>query len=355
MDSLSAFDKVYADAQSIKEKGNFIPDCSTKQGYEASKQYVLKETTKARSALSAAHKEAKAYYLDGGRTVDAKKNELMEILLNAEAPHKQAYKAVDEEKKRIKAEKDAAIQNGFDTIKGYAELALNQSSDYINQLIDDCSSFDCDPEVFGKELPKIIELQSSAMNRLTDAYTSALKYEDMQRKEAEMAAKMAEIEAKEAAQREAEDVQRRAEQEAIQREQMRLEAEQAAAAQVEQAKLEAEQAEARRIEQEKQAIIDAENTKALAAKQAKEAATYAKEQAELSAKEAAEQERHRIEQLAAQEKAEAEAREADKKHRSSINRQAMNCLIAGGLSEAHAKLAVKLVASKKIAHIQINY
>lgn len=344
MDSLKAFDKVYADAQIIKEKGNFIPDCSTKEGYEASKQYVLKETTKARSALSAAHKEAKAFFLEGGRTVDAKKNELMEILLDAERPHKEAYKAVDEESKRIKEEKEAAIQKGFDTLKSYSESALNQSSEYINNLIDDCSCFDCNPDVYGKEIQKIIELQEKTMNSLTDAYTKALQFEDMQRRQAEIEAKEAQLKAAEEERRRKQEEEERLILEAAQREQMRIEAEQAAAEQLELARLETEQAEARRIEQEKQAAIDAENAKILA-----------EEQAKLAAEQAAEYERQRIEQEAAKSKAEAEAREADKKHRSSINRQAMDCFIAGGLTEDQAKLAVKLIAARKIAHTQINY
>lgn len=336
-DSLKVFDKVLADVQEIKDKGNFIPDCTTKDGYEASKNFVLKVTTPARTALTNAHKDAKAFYLEGGRMVDAKKNELMDMLMEIQEPHQLAYKAVDDEAKRVKAEKEAAIQNGFDTLNGYIQSALNQTSDFIDGLIGDCGSFDADEAVFGKQLPEVIALQQKVMSQLTDAYSQALMFEDMQKKQAEAQA----IIDKQNAEREAND---KAVAEANQREQMRIEAEQAASEENERLKREAAESESRRLQQEAQAKIDAESARLKAELDAKTAA-----------EDAAALERKKQADALAKEKADAEAREADKAHRGSINSQAMDCLIAGGLTEDQAKLAVKLIAAKKIAHVQINY
>lgn len=336
-DSLKVFDKVLAYVQEIKDKGNFIPDCTTKDGYEASKNFVLKVTTPARTALTNAHKDAKAFYLDGGRMVDAKKNELMDMLMEIQEPHQLAYKAVDDEVKRVKAEKEAAIQNGFDTLNGYIQSALNQTSDFIDGLIGDCGSFDADEAVFGKQLPEVIALQQKVMSQLTDAYSQALMFEDMQKKQAEAQA----IIDKQNAEREANE---KAVAEANQREQMRIEAEQAAAEENERLKREYAESESRRLQQEAQAKIDAESARLKAEMDAKAAA-----------EDAAALERKKQADALAKEKADAEAREADKAHRGSINSQAMDCLIAGGLTEDQAKLAVKLIAAKKIAHVQIKY
>jgi hypothetical protein len=336
-ESVAKFDKVMADALKIKEQGNFVPDCSTKEGYEASKQFVTKVTTPARTALTNAHKDAKAYWLEGGRVVDAKKKELESLLLKIEAPHKEAYKAVDNEEKRIKAEKEAAIENGYLTLRSYSENALNQSSEYINNLIEECSCFDCDHEVYGKEIDGIIALHSKTMDQLTDAYTNALRYEDMQRKQAEIERQHAEMES---ARLKKEEEERQAEM----REQMRIEAEENARKHQVEAEERARKAEIARVEYEERSKREAEEARLKAIKDAEEAAERARIQ---------EIERQKAEKQ--REEAEAAAREADKKHRASINNQAMSALIGGGLSEDQAKLAVKLIASRKVPHIQIKY
>lgn len=361
-DSLKKFDKVLADVELIKEEGNFLPDCSTKDGYNASKDFVLKTTTPARTALNTAHKEAKAFYLEGGRMVDSKKNELMVILEEIQKPHQEAYKAVDEKKKAAKAAKEAAIQNGFDELKGYAEQALNQNSDFINSLIDDCSDFDADPKVYGKEIDKVIALHQKTMEQLTGAMTQALQFEDMQSKQAAMEEKQAKIDAKELEQKEAQEAQEKLERDAAQREQMRKDAEDAAAAETERLRLEAEQAKVDAVAAKNQAAIDAEQAEQLRIQQAHQAevdAADAKEQAIQQAKDAADyaaqQERQRQADEQARIQAEADAREADKKHKGSINRAVMGALIVGGMDADQAKLAVKLIAARKIPHVKISY
>jgi len=343
-DSIKEFDKVLADLQTIKEQGRFIPDCSTREGYEASKNYVLKVTTPARTALSNAHKSAKAFYLEGGRNVDAKKKALMSELDEAQRPHQKAYKAVDDERKRIKAEKESRIQHGFDELKGYVELAINQDSKTIENIIDDCSAFDADPEIYGKELNSIIELHSKTMGSLTDAYSQALQFEEMKRQQDELAQRQAEIDAREREARERQEADNREVEAAKLRESMRIQAEQAASEEVERLKRDALESERRRVEQEEQARIFAEDAKIEAKRLAEEEAAMA-----------VENEKRRQAEEAERVKAEAEARAADRKNRGAINSQAMDCLIRGGLSENEAKLAVKLISANKVANVQINY
>ncbi len=343
-DSLKAFDKVLADLQEIKTKGDFLPDCTTKDGYLASKDFVLKITTPARRALTDAHKGAKAFHLEGGRVVDAKKNELMQVLKDVEEPHQKAYKLKDEKIKRIKAEKEAAIQNGFDLLNGYASRAIGQPSGSISFLLEECSVFDADPAVYRKEIDKIVLLHKKIMGQLSDALTQALQIEDMGRKQDEMDRKQAEFDAIELKRSQDSDRENRKIEEAKQRERMRAEAEQLAANEVARHKLDAEKADSRRAEEAEQAKVFAEDAK-----------IESKRQAELAAIQAVQDEKDKQEAEQVKLAEEAKAREADKKHRGVINRQAMDCLIQGGLSENEAKLAIKLIASRKVAHVQISY
>jgi hypothetical protein len=57
----------------------------------------------------------------------------------------------------------------------------------------------------------------------------------------------------------------------------------------------------------------------------------------------------------AREEEETSQREADKAHKATINKAAMNALIKGGLTEANAKLAIVLIASRQVPAVTISY
>lgn len=251
--ALKIFDKVLADANLIKEEGNFLPDCSTKKGYEASREFVLKRTTKARTSLKDAHKEAKAHWIAGGKNVDAKKNELMDILLAAEEPHKLAYKAVDSEKKRLADEKEQAIVDRFEEL---VEILLNASdpdadSDKVGELLDYCQELDVDSKFFGVRIQSYMDKLQKLIDQLTTLVMQKAQFEQMKIQQAEMEVKQREMEAKQA-------------------EFDRIERERQAA---EDLKVATAQAKAERIEREKQAAIqaeiDAENQRVYEAEQLK--------------------------------------------------------------------------------------
>lgn len=191
--NLKEFDKVLADIAKIKDKGNFLPDCSTKAGYEASKTFVLKVATPARSALSASHKKAKQYWLDGSRNVDSKKKELELMIKEVETPHREAYKYIDDEKKRIEKERVDNIQKGYDFLNGLVSSALNQHSTIITSLIEGCGNFEADPEVYDNQIDNICYLQAKVMVRLQEAHKAALRFEEMKRKEDEVLAQLEEM------------------------------------------------------------------------------------------------------------------------------------------------------------------
>lgn len=114
-----------------------------------------------------------------------------------------------------------------------------------------------------------------------------------------------------------------------------------------QLKLQAEQAERARIQAEADRVATEqrmEQERQEAARRQEEAA----EQARLD-------ERRRADAAAAEILRQQEAREADKAHRASINRAALEAFIAEGMPEACAKQAVTLIAQRKIPNITIQY
>lgn len=105
-------------------------------------------------------------------------------------------------------------------------------------------------------------------------------------------------------------------------------------------KLSAENAERRRVEQEQRAEQDRKDAVARAERQAAEAVQREQERVAAEARKLA---------------AEQAAREADKAHKAKVNRAALAALVAGGMTDECAKLAIKLIAMQKIPAVSISY
>lgn len=114
-----------------------------------------------------------------------------------------------------------------------------------------------------------------------------------------------------------------------------------------QLKLQAEQAERARIQAEADRVAAEQRME-----QERQAAARRQEKA---AEQARQDERRRADAAAAEILRQQEAREADKAHRASINRAALEAFIAEGMPEACAKQAVTLIAQRKIPNIAISY
>jgi hypothetical protein len=89
--------------------------------------------------------------------------------------------------------------------------------------------------------------------------------------------------------------------------------------------------------------------------EAQQRADQAVRDADAQAERAANAERQRQADEQAKAKREADAREADIKHKGSINRAALEAFIAGGMPEECAKQAVTLIAKGRIPSVKIHY
>ncbi|HEI8903422.1 TPA: cell envelope biogenesis protein TolA [Proteus mirabilis] len=234
-----------------------------------------------------------------------------------------------------------------------------------------------------KELPKKVDASRKIFRDELDALSTDIRKplteweaQEKAREEAEALKKQIEVDHEEALQmnelfdlRKAEEERKRiAREEEMKRqaaEQARLEAEREAQQEIEAA--------ARREREAKEAAERAEREKQEAIQRAEQAAKEAKEKAERDAKEAqeraerekqlaidavrkkaqeAEQARLAEEERKRQEEAK---RQADKEHRRKYNQETLQALVSNGFDEKLATEFIKLVASKQIPHMTMNY
>lgn len=335
---LTKFDKVLASLALIQDKGNFIADCSSKEGYEASKRFVLDETVPARKELTEAHKETKKPFWDTCKFLDAKKNELMPMLEEIEKPHKEAYKAYDQEKKDRKAKFEAAIQDKIDFFHGF-KMVNTGTSDQIAAIIDSCGETDT-VEGFYHRAADAEKAKQEAMEYLNDFLISTVNCEAEEQRQIALAEenrlRQIEIDKQQEAMR--------LQQEEMDKKQAELDRFSNEASK----KKQAEQRESQRIcdeaeqkEREKQAAIERAE---YGAKQAREAAEKAK-QAEIFRQ----QEEKRLEAEAAAK------REANIRHYAKINNAIVKVLVDNGISGKDAKTVVTLTAKRQVPNLSIKY
>jgi hypothetical protein len=180
----------------------------------------------------------------------------------------------------------------------------------------------------------------------------------------ELRAKLLERKRLDAEEAERARIQREAEERAAEEREERIRAEAVAA---ERARAEREAAvERERVEQEAAAErrrVEAEAARVEAAAKAERDAAERRErdlrlQAEEANRRAAETElrlKREAEDKARQEAEEAARREADTRRRGRVNREAVAALVAGGVPEELAKLAVTMIARKAVPHVAITY
>ena len=335
---LVEFDKIAAGIADIQEKGNFIPDMSTKEGYNASKRFVLDETTPTRTRLAEAHKTAKEYWKIGGQNVDKKKNEILDLLLDIQKPHQDAYKAHDQAEKDRIAKFEADIKEKINFFNECCHQASSNNSTGISDLIDRCGEIDTE-EGFYHLKKDAIKAREDALQFLNDALMSAVSREAEQQREAELAEenRLRQIQIDE-------------QQEAMRLQQEKMDAQQA---EIDRTANEA-QAKAQAEAYERQRLIDEAEQAELEKKRAIEREEYAKQQSEQAAEQAREQEKQRQynEQMA--QKAAQEKLEADKRHTGSIRKEIKEHLMATcGIDN---DLAIKVVKSLlKTSRVTINY
>jgi colicin import membrane protein len=221
----------------------------------------------------------------------------------------------------------AAEQSPDGVVRSAADLRANLASIEAVGIGPECEEFEAE---YGR-------VKDAAIKAVRAAITKRQKFEDDQADLERLRAEAAERAIKdrdEAIRREAADAARIAAETAAGAERTRFEDE-AAAAQREAACREAA------LIAERQAV--------------EQAASAASAKAERDRLQAIEDERQQVAAAHAAETAETARREASRKHCAAINRAAVEALVAGGMTEDTARLAITLIAKKAVPAVSIKY
>ncbi|MFD4837687.1 hypothetical protein ACFWP0_09270 [Achromobacter sp. NPDC058515] len=325
-----------------------VPDLKTKKGRDA--------------IASRAHKVGKAKVAldDIGKELVA---ELKEVPKKIDAERKRMRDLLDALKEEVRAPltaweqaEDDRVQRHKDAIEGIVALVVDsgEPAESIRAALAAVEAVAIGPEWEEFE-PEAARTKDKALTSLRDRLAARVKYDaeqaELDRLRADAAAREQKDREERIARQAAAEAQRKADERAQAERDAAARREAEALAAAETARLNAQLADERRVAAEKQAEID----RLAAAERERVAAEQAEKDRAQAAEQAAAAERKRIADEQAAEAAEARRREADKAHKASINRTALEAFAAGGMPEACAKQAVTLIAKGLIPNIRITY
>ena len=335
--SIVIYDGVAEQIDTATDMANFIPDVTTKEGYEKSKRVSL-DVGKMIRALEDKRVEKKAKSLQEGRDIDSFAKSLSKQLNDIQEPHKLAYKDLDAAKKQREIDRKAKLEERVNYIRTLPELLAESSSDEIQGAMQSMANEECLD--FYEYSSDALKARNSTREALALLFTKKDKEENDAIELIKLKKEQAEREQKEREDRIAAEAKQEAE---------------AVAAKAIKAKEEAKHAEElaiKRSEEAAKALVESEKQAKLAAIEAEKAAKVRAEEAAKAAKQA---EIEKQEAIKKQEAEELAKREADKKHIGAVRGEAKDDLIALGLDEKTAKEIVLAISNGKIKNVSIQY
>lgn len=337
---IAAYDEFRSQLSELKESNSkAVFDYADPKGNKEARSHVFK-LRKTKTAIDKVRKEQKKASLEYGRKVD---DEAKSITLEVEEMidvHEKPLKEIEQNEK----DRKAAIEEKFDLIVGARNVNLQTASiELISDHIGDLKELEPD-DSFDEYMAEATREYKTSIAHLEGLLTSA-KIALAEKEELEHLRKESDERArKEREEQIAKDAREAAESKA---ESDRIAAERKVEAD-KQAAIENE----KRIEREKEEAIERETAAKRELEEANKQHKREQEQAvidtEARVKREAEEEERRLRE-------EAEKREANKKHKASVNNKAVQCLISGGISKEIAKEVVILIAKKEIDYVSIAY
>ena len=316
----------------------FEADVSTKKGRDAIASMAYK-VSKGKTALDNLGKALVDEMKREPAMVDAERKRMRDTMDQWKEEVRAPLTAWEEAEEARQARHKAGIEWFQLRAKEYHDLDLQELRASLAEV--DGKPVDQAWEEFEAEAHRA---KAKAVEALAAAVAAREKHEAEQAELAKLRAEAAAREQKDREERIAREAAERAQREAEAKAQavreaaIKREAEAAAAAERRELelKLAAERAErekAEAIQREQQAKADAERREA----------------------EAVAAEQRRVAAIAEAEAKGAKRREADKAHKTAVNRAALDAFMAGGMTEECAKLAVTLIAKKAIPAVSITY
>lgn len=345
--AVAAYQPFYAQLATLEADNSKLTfDYESKKGNKEARSHIntLRLT---KGTLERTRTEAKAESLRIGRAIDS---EAAEIKARIEAMITVHQVKLDEIEKR-EEDRIAAIRSLLDTM---SEVHSYESAEGYQRHIATLEAVAIDDQ-WQEFITEAAQIKDAMLGKYRIMLADQLKYEVEQAELARLrteAAERAQKDRDDAITKEAEDRARAdaaaqaervasASRKAIEDAEAKAKAERDAAERRElELKLAAENAERRRVEAEQRAEQDR-----------KDAIAHAEQQAA----EAVQREKDRVTEVARVEAAETAKREANKKHKASINNKALDALVAGGINADCAKECIKLIASGAVPDVSISY
>ena len=308
LSTVTQYDEFRAKIAEVSTACDFIPDVTSKEGYDKSKRVAL-DVGKVLTNLENKRKDLKKESLEFGRMVDSQAKEIAQELESFQLPHKAAYKELDNLKKEKEAARKAELAERVQQISTLPDVMRDSDSESVKAAIEDLNNEECLD--FYEFTEQALKARKSSLAALSEMFGQKLQQE----KEA------AELERlrKESAAREQQDREERLIKEALQESERKAQAEKEASAKREQ--------------------------------DLKDAAIEAEEKAQRQIAEAAAKE----EQIKQLEIAAKLKREANEKHCKKIHLEALESFMDEGFDAHQAAVAVKLIADGLIKNISIEY
>lgn len=324
----SPFDKQIAE---LKQKNAVVFDYNDPAGNKAARSQIA-TIRKVKGSLEKTRKEAKAGALEYGRKVDSTAKAIEEQLQEMIDLHEKPIKEIEAKEEARKQEIHARVA----TLREYQTFGFATTSEQWAAALAHAENFPIDASL-GEIAGFAIKERDAAIAAIKVELAAKIQWEKdqaelkrMREQQAEQVRKDREDQiAREAAERATREAEQKAEQERI------------ASARKEE---EAERKRQEEINRQAAALETAKREK----EQAEERARNAEAEATAKAK------RDHLAALDA-EAAAAKRREENKKHQAKINSEAVKDLVAAGLTEDMAKLAVIAIAKREVAHVSISY
>lgn len=145
MNDVTLFNKFEANKREVKIACDFLPDCSTREGYEKSKRIAL-DARRVEKAIDDVRLYMRKEAMEEANFIHREGNKLCAEINSYYIAHQEAYKKVDEEKKRIEKE---AYDKITDQIQEFGDSVIQahlMSIEDINAVI---KRFDNNRLIFG--------------------------------------------------------------------------------------------------------------------------------------------------------------------------------------------------------------
>lgn len=333
-----------------------VPDLTTRKGRERIASLAAK-VSKSKTAVEKPGRDYLRRLKEMPKVVEA---ELREFVTKMDALRDETRRPLTE----WEAAEDARIDRHNDAINRMKDLAAELGTLDAEQLqarLSELSAFQLG-ETWEEFEAEAARTKEASLNAVQAALVARQKYDAEQ-------AELARLR-REAEERAEQDRIRLAQEAAVEAERQRMAQEQQAAREaaarreqelLDQAAAQEREAENQRLqlklqaEQAERARIQAEADRVAAEQRMEQERQDAARRQEEAAEQARQEERRRADAAAAEILRQQEARERDEAHRRIINRAALQAFMAEGMPESCAKMAVKLIAQRKIPNIAITY